>query len=120
MIGDQLTKRAQQPRSVAEPFGELAAVDFETAAGVDLGLPIERQVIAELGDRDVSEEARVHHTSRDRQVRHGLLYHRLALAARHGGAHMALHLEVAGDILENLGDALANLTQQPGAAAVFA
>ena len=100
MICDQLDQRAQQPRDVAEPFGELAAIDVETAAGVDLGLPIERKVVAELGDRDVGEEARVHHAARDRQVGHRCLHHRLALAARARRPHMADHLEAAGNVGE--------------------
>jgi hypothetical protein len=120
MICDQLTERAQQPRSVAELGGELAAVDLQTTtAGVDLGLTVKWQVIAELGDRDVGEEARIHHTARDRQVGHGRLHHRLALAARAGRAHVADHLEAAGNVGEDLGDALTNFAQV-GATAGFA
>ena len=45
---DQLDERGEQPSDVAEPFGELAAIDVEPAAGADLGQTIERNVIAEL------------------------------------------------------------------------
>ena len=117
--GDQLGERAQQPCEVAEPLGELAAVDVETAAGVDLGLPVERKVVAELGDGDVREEARPRHATRDRQIGHRRLHHRLAFAARAGRPHVAHDLEAAGDVLEHLGHALADLAQL-GAAAGFA
>mgnify|MGYP006353164421 CR=1 FL=1 len=93
VLGDQLGERAQQPCEVAQPLGELAAVDVETATAVDLGLPIERKVVAELGDGDVREQARPRHAARDRQIGHRRLHHRLAFAARAGGAHVAHDLE---------------------------
>jgi hypothetical protein len=43
VASNQLTERLEQPRDVAEPFGELAAIDIDAAAGIDLGLPVERQ-----------------------------------------------------------------------------
>jgi signal transduction histidine kinase len=89
MLADQLTERVQQPRDVAEPFGELAAIDVDTLACIDLGLPVERQVIAELGDGDVREDACIHHAARNGQLRHRRLHHRLALAARAGGTNVA-------------------------------
>lgn len=111
VCGDQLDQRAEQPRDVAQPFGELAAIDIKAAAGVDLGLPVERDMIAEFGDGDVGEEACVHHAARDRQVGHRRLHHGLALPARAGGPHVAFHLEVAGHIDQHLSDASADFAQ---------
>jgi hypothetical protein len=79
--GDQLAERAQQPGEVAEPFGKLTAIDVDAAAGVDIGLPIERKMVAELRRGDVREEACSRHAARDRQLGHRRLHHRLALAA---------------------------------------
>lgn len=81
VCGDPFDERAQQPCDVTEPLGELSAVKIEPAARVDLDLTIQRKMIAELGDRDVGEEAGVHHAARDRQLRHRRLNHGLAFAA---------------------------------------
>lgn len=55
---DQLTERLEQPGDVAEPLGQLAAIDIDAAAGIDLGLPVERKMVAELGDGDMREQDR--------------------------------------------------------------
>ena len=114
--GDQLDQRAQQPRDVAEPFGELAAIEIEAAARVDLGLPIERKMVAELGDRDVGEEARHRPCRAGSAAPASAPAPWLALAARAGRAHVADHLEAAGDVVEHLGDALADRAQLGAAA----
>ena len=57
MSGDQLTEGLEQPSEMAKPFGKLSSIDLNAAAGIDLGLPIEREMIAELGGRDMREEA---------------------------------------------------------------
>ena len=74
--GNQLDQRAQQPCDVAEPFGQLSAIEIEAAAGVNFDLAIERKMVAGLPDRDVGEEVRIHHAARDRQLRHRRLHHR--------------------------------------------
>ena len=61
MRGDEIDERPQQPGDVAEPFGELAAGEVEAAARANFGLPIERNVVAELGCRDAREEGRIDH-----------------------------------------------------------
>ena len=78
---DQFDERGEQPGDVAEPFGELAAIDVETATGADLGQPVQWNMIAEFADHDVAEETRVDHAARDRQLRHRRLHHRFALPA---------------------------------------
>jgi predicted NodU family carbamoyl transferase len=99
--------------------GKLTAIDVDATAGIDLGLPIERKMVAELGRRDVCEEARSSHAARDRQLGHRRLHHRLAFAARAGGSDVANDLEAAGYVLQHLSHALADLAQL-GAAAGFA
>lgn len=119
VLRDQLDQRMQKPRDRPEPFGELAAIDIEPQARVDLGLPVERQVVARLRNQDVGEEARIDHAARDRQLGHWCLHHRLALPARARRAHVAIHFEVAGHVAENLGNALAHIAQI-GATTAFA
>jgi hypothetical protein len=67
---DQLTDGLEQPGDVAEPFGKLAAVDIDTAAGIDLSPPVERKMMGELGGGDMREEACARHAARDRQLGH--------------------------------------------------
>jgi len=116
VAGDQLTEGPEQPGDVAEPFGKLAAIDIDTAASIDLSLPVERKMVAELGGGDVREEARSGHAAQDRQVGRRRLHHRLALAARDGRPDVAGDLEAAGDVLQHLGHALTDPAQLAAAA----
>jgi len=115
---DQLDERSEQPGDVAEPFGKLAAVDVEAAAGADSGEAIERNVIAELADHDEGEETGIDHAARNGQVRHRRLLHRFALPARARRAHVAVDLEVAGHVAKHFSDALAHVAQIGAAAAL--
>jgi hypothetical protein len=56
VAGDQLAEGLEQPGEMAEPFGKLAAIDIDAAANIDLGVPVERKMVAELGCGDVREE----------------------------------------------------------------
>ena len=112
----QLDERGEQPGHVAEPFGALAAIDLDAGARIDLGLAIERNVVAELGDDHVREKARVDHAAWNGQLRHRRLHHRLAFFARAGRAHVADHLEARRHVGQHLGDALAHGAQRVAAA----
>ncbi len=114
-----LDQRTQQPRDVPEPLGELAAIDVEPRSRVNLGLPIERKMVAKLRHHDVGEETRVDHAARNRQIGHRCLHHGLALSARAGRPHVTVHLEARRDVGQHLGDSLAHRAQL-GPAAGFA
>jgi hypothetical protein len=67
LVGEQLGRSAQlveqpgvqwsqPPRTPADPVGERRAVEIDSLAGIDLGLPVERKMIGVLGDDDVGEQ----------------------------------------------------------------
>src|SRR5262249_31590849 len=74
-------QRLQQPGRLAHPVGKLRTVEVDALAGVDIGLPIKRDMIAILGDRHVGDHAGVRLPARDWQRRHRGLHHALAFAA---------------------------------------
>ena len=117
VLANAIGERAQQPRRLAHPVGECAAIEFEAVARVDLGLAVEGKMVGVLRHDHVCEHAGAGHRTRDRHRRHGRLYHRLALGARVGRPHMAHHFEAAGHILQNLGHVLADFAQALEAAA---
>ena len=78
------------------------AVDRNALAGVDVGLTMQRQVIAELRDDDVGEQRRPRPALLDRQRRHRRLDDGLAGPAAHLRAHMHDALEVGSNVFEHL------------------
>jgi hypothetical protein len=54
--GQPLAQRLQQPGRAAD--GERRAVEVDAGAGIDQGLPMQRQVIAELGDQHLRQQHR--------------------------------------------------------------
>ncbi len=89
--------------------GERGAVEVHAIAGINLSLPVKRQMIAELSDQHMGEKSGPGLAARDGQSRHRLLRHRLAFAARTGRTDMADHFEAAGDVIQDFGDVLAYL-----------
>src|SRR5262245_15093098 len=112
VLFDLLGQRLQQPCRLAHPVGEQGAIKLDAIARVDLGLPVEREMIAIFRDRHVGQYAGVRLPARDRQRRHGWLHHAAAFVARAGGPHFLPNFEVAGDILEDLGAIFAHCTQR--------
>lgn len=51
---DQFDVRNNEPSDMAEPFGELASINIEAAAGTDLSQPIQWNMIAKFADHDVA------------------------------------------------------------------
>jgi hypothetical protein len=49
-------QRLQQPSRPADPLGQGRAVELDAAAGIDQRLPVERQMIAILGDQHVGQQ----------------------------------------------------------------
>ena len=117
VLANAISERAQQPRRLAHPVGQCAAIEIEAVARVDLGLAIEGKMVGVLRHDHMCEDAGAGHRTRDRHRRHGRLCHRLALGARVGRPHMAHHLEAAGHVLQDLGHVLADLAQALAAAA---
>jgi len=51
-------QRIEEPETPGHPFGHGGALELNPFTGVDLRLPIQRQVIAVLRDQDVGEQSR--------------------------------------------------------------
>ena len=58
MPANRLDQWAHQPRCLSNPVGHGRAVQFDPGAGVDLGLPIQRQVVAIFRHQHVRQEGR--------------------------------------------------------------
>ena len=112
---DSFRQRLYQPCRFANPIGQCCAVEFDAVAGINLRLPVKRQMIAKLRDQHVSQKARARLAARDRQGRHRRLRHGLAFAAGIGRPHMADHLEPAGNVVKDLGHILAHLAHSAAA-----
>ena len=91
----------EQRRHMADPIGHDRAVDIDAVARINLGLTMQRQMIAIFGDEDMGEQRRTRPALLDRQRRHRRLHDRLAGAAAHLRAHMHDALEVRGDIFQH-------------------
>ena len=91
---DPLGQGLQEGRHMTDPARHDGAVDLHPAARVNVGLAIEREMIAIFGDEDVAEQRRPRASLLDRQRRHGRLHNRLAGAAAHLRAHVQHALEV--------------------------
>jgi hypothetical protein len=104
------------PRMEGQAPRRIRRAGAQSCGDRDLCLPVERKVIAELGRRDVCEEARAGHAARDRQLGHWRLHHRLAFATRAGRTHVAHHFEATGDVLQHFSDVFANGAQLGAAA----
>lgn len=98
-------------RAGAHPVGQGRDLDGGSFAGVDLTLPIERQVLAVFGGEHEGQQMRAGAAAGDRVGRCRRLGDALAIAARHGLAHVLDHLPASRLAFEALGDDLAELAQ---------
>jgi hypothetical protein len=107
MIPDQHYQRAQRRGAGTHPVRERRDIEVNPLACIDLALPIERLVIAELGVQDHRQQVRPCATPGDRVERGWRLRDRLAGTARKLLAHRLDHLPLARHALQSLGDGLA-------------
>lgn len=112
----RLTERGEQRARRPHPVGERGALDVNALAGVDLGLAVERQVIAVLRDEHLGEQPRAGKPAGDGPLRGRRLHHRRAGAAALLRAHVADHPEGGRHVLEHLRDVLAEGDQHSAAA----
>ncbi len=81
---------------------------MDAFAAIDLGLAVQRQVIAILADQDMREQAGAGSATLDRQDRRRCLMNRLAAPARDFRADMLDDLEVARNVFQHLALVLAH------------
>ena len=116
VAADSGGKRLQQRRGAPDPVREGGAVEIEPAAGEDLALAVQGKMVAVLGDQDVGEEPRPRPTPLDRPGWQRRLHEALATPAGEARPRDAVHDEAPGDVLELLGDILAQAPQAAPAA----
>src|SRR5258708_29344841 len=103
---DQIAQRTQRGNALAATVDQGRARDICAETHEDLGLPIEREVIVELGDQDMRQEARAEHPAPDRPRRSGWLNDVLALPAGFFEATGFVHPQLRGYEVGDLGDGL--------------
>ncbi len=106
---DQRMQRRQQLGHRAHLVGERGQAQIHAFAGIALGLPVQRLVLAELLEHDHGEQAGAGPAARDRVERGWRLADLLAVAAGELLADGLDHLPLPRDHLQRLGDVLAHL-----------
>jgi hypothetical protein len=117
MTTDRLRQRFQQRRRLADPAGQDRAVQIDAFALEDLALPVERQVIAVLGDQHTGEQAGTRAPPLDRARRQGRLADGLAAGAGQARPHDPVHHEPTRHVVQLFGDILAQRLEPTAARA---
>ncbi len=106
----------EQRRGLPDPVRQGRSVEVDAVAVIDLALPVEGKMIGELADEDMRQEARSGTAALDRARRQWRLDEPLAPRARQARSHDPVHDEPSGDILQLLGDVLAEPAERAAAA----
>jgi hypothetical protein len=109
VVGNGFDQRRDQRRDLADPRRHGGPIELDAFTRVDAGLPIEWEMVAVFADQNVRQQARSSLAALDRQRWHRALHHTLAAPARERRADVPNYLEMAGDVIENAGDILADL-----------
>jgi hypothetical protein len=113
---NRVAQRHQGGGAGPDPVGQGRHVELDALAGVDLALPVERQVRAVFAEQHVGEQLRAGASARDRMRRGRRLRDARALPARPLLAHGLDHLPLRRHALRRLGDVLAELPEPTAAA----
>lgn len=108
-------QRVEQLVPLVHPAAHGGAIDDDAVAGVDAALPVEGDVVAVLRHHHMRDQRGSGHAARDRPARGRGLEDRLARDAGELGPHMTDGLEVRGNVLQLLGDILADQAQSTSA-----
>ena len=112
-----LVERPQQFRGRLHPIALGAARDVQTVSHEEVFLTVERQVVAELGDDDLRDQAWSGDATSNRPHRRRRACHAvLAVSAGVLGSHVDVHFELRRDVLQNPALVLANAIFRPAAA----
>jgi hypothetical protein len=112
---DQGGQRLEGGNALTAPVDQGRAGNVRAQARQDLALTVQRQMIVELADQDMREQARTRHAAPHRPGWSRRLHHRLALAARLLEPRRLDQLELGLDEVEDLGHVLANQPQRAAA-----
>src|SRR4029077_6554389 len=102
---------------MADPISQRGALDLDPFAQEDRRLAVERQPVEILADHHTGDKAGTGPALLDRQLRGGRLDDPLAGPATQLRPDMADHLQAGGNLLQHLGDVLANPREASAAAA---
>ena len=108
---DQRGERRKRGRARAHPVRHGRDVDLDALAGIRLALPVQRQVLAELGFQDHRQQLGASPAAGDRVERRRRLRDRLARPAGEPLPHRLHHLPPPRDHLQRFRDILAQLGQ---------
>ena len=111
VLADLIDQRHQRRRARADPVGQRRGVEIDAFVGIDVALPVERQMRPVLGEQDLGQELRSGAAARDRMRGRRRLRDGLAFAAGELLAHVLDHLPLRRHVLQRLGDVLAQLPQ---------
>jgi hypothetical protein len=101
--------RVQQPGGLSNPIAQCRAIEFQTLPGIDVALPIERQVIAVFRDQQMGQHGGRGAATRRRHGRSRRLGDGIARTAGKFRPHVPDHLEVPGHVVQHLGHVLPEL-----------
>ena len=96
-------------RPIADPVRKRCAIGFDAFTCIDAGLPVQWKVIAVFSDEDMRQKPCTGLATFDGQRRHRRLHHALTAPARERRADVLDHFEVAGNVIQYLGDILTHL-----------
>src|SRR5229473_4977801 len=104
-------QRLQPPAGAAHPVRKSRAIDIDPVPGEDLALPVKREVIAVLGDQDMSEKTGTGEALGDRTLQGGRLMNSPAGPAAIARSADANDSKPRGHMIEHLADRLADHVQ---------
>jgi hypothetical protein len=117
VTAQEAPERLQPPAGPAHPVAQRGAVELDPLPGEDRRLPIEGQMITELGHQHVREQGFRRHPARDRPFRSGCLHHGLFTGpAGVAGSADHLHPQLRRHEVEHLARVFADRVQRPAAA----
>ena len=108
-------QRTQQARALANPIGQGGTVQFDTGAGVDLGLAIERAMISVFRDQHMRQQSWCRQATPNGQARDLGLRDGLAVAAGQFRPHVADDTEAGRRVVQYFGHVFAERTQRAAA-----
>ena len=99
-----LVERPQQFGRRLDPIAQRTAGNVQAVAREEVFLPVQRQVIAELSDDDLSDQPWSGDAASNRPHRRRWAHHAIfAVPAGVLGSHVDVHFELRRDVLQNLG-----------------
>jgi hypothetical protein len=113
MLLQGINQGPEQRTRLSDPVGERRSIQIHALAGIDLALPVQRQVIYILRYQHVSQKSGTREPPGDRAGGCRRLNDLLTGRAAELRAHMADHLEPRRHVLEDLGEILAKGPQSP-------